>query len=818
MQSADGTLKIDSDGDIEMDVGAAGVKIVGTTPKLTIGDAGAEDTMLVFDGNAQDFRIGLDDGTDNLEIGVGSTHGSTTAVTIDENQITTFPNATAASAVGTAAVVMTGGLSVGADLIVGDDLSLLTDSAVINMGAGNDFSITHDGSTGVTIAASAGKVDLIAGAASSLKTTSGHLTVQGGGNLIMSGTAIDMDSAGVLALDGLSGVNVGVATSGVAISIGHAVSEVTVNDNLTITGDLTVNGSTVTVDATNLAVKDPVITLNQGGQALNANGGLLFTSGSSAAAKPGVAFGRVANDTWAIGQIAVPSSGTMTTVAGMDAAAMTFRAGKFELDGTADYMELDTNVKVVAAVDIILDPGGNNVLPGSDAADDLGSAAVQWKDLYVHGIGYIDQIGTDADPVAGYFNAGELDGVIIGGESAAAGSFTAIIGTTGVYSGILKTDDATEATTTTDGSLQTDGGLSVAKSAVVGIDLDMLKDGGIVNFGADKDVNLTHVHNGGLLLNGAMALQFGDANTRISQAADGVLHHVADVQHLFDGGGSLNTHFSGSSRIGVGDNSATAFAFQEGANSLFAISTANGAEVVRSFKLFQADADIKMSNNSAAITVADSQAAALTFKNVSGASFLVVDTANNGVGTPDNIGLTAGNTGDLNLSHNGTNSQIVNATGILEMRSSGGNLVLSSSAANSEIQFGDAYSGTKLANGMLQLADSVQEYTDYVSNFANDKSLIGALNSLASGGTRGKFQVAITGSHIANTPLLINAALDHDAGTGGAASLDVFVNGQLLTSGTSIANGDYKIGIADIDKVQFFFQLESGDQVTVVKP
>ena len=37
------------------------VVIGGTTPKLTIGDNGAEYTMLVFDCNAQEFRIGIDD-------------------------------------------------------------------------------------------------------------------------------------------------------------------------------------------------------------------------------------------------------------------------------------------------------------------------------------------------------------------------------------------------------------------------------------------------------------------------------------------------------------------------------------------------------------------------------------------------------------------------------------------------------------------------------------------------------------------------------------------------------------------------------------
>ena len=53
------------------------VVIGGTTPTLTIGDAGAEDAAIVFDGNAQDFYVGLDDTADNLVIGKGSTLGTT---------------------------------------------------------------------------------------------------------------------------------------------------------------------------------------------------------------------------------------------------------------------------------------------------------------------------------------------------------------------------------------------------------------------------------------------------------------------------------------------------------------------------------------------------------------------------------------------------------------------------------------------------------------------------------------------------------------------------------------------------------------------
>ena len=69
---------------------ASPVVINGTTPTLTIGDAGEEDTKIVFDGNAQDFYIGLDDSADDLIIGKGSTVGTTPVLAIDENLKSTF--------------------------------------------------------------------------------------------------------------------------------------------------------------------------------------------------------------------------------------------------------------------------------------------------------------------------------------------------------------------------------------------------------------------------------------------------------------------------------------------------------------------------------------------------------------------------------------------------------------------------------------------------------------------------------------------------------------------------------------------------------
>ena len=58
---------------------------------VTIGDASAADKKILFDGNAQDYHIGLDDSTDSLTIGLGSALGTTTSMVIDANGIITKP-------------------------------------------------------------------------------------------------------------------------------------------------------------------------------------------------------------------------------------------------------------------------------------------------------------------------------------------------------------------------------------------------------------------------------------------------------------------------------------------------------------------------------------------------------------------------------------------------------------------------------------------------------------------------------------------------------------------------------------------------------
>ena len=58
---------------------------------VTVGTGQTEDRKILFDGNAQDYHIGLDDSADDLVIGLGSTLGTTSHIVIDEAGHVTKP-------------------------------------------------------------------------------------------------------------------------------------------------------------------------------------------------------------------------------------------------------------------------------------------------------------------------------------------------------------------------------------------------------------------------------------------------------------------------------------------------------------------------------------------------------------------------------------------------------------------------------------------------------------------------------------------------------------------------------------------------------
>ena len=73
---------------------------VGTNPifsitddNVTFGDGAEVDLAFVFDGNAQDFFLGIDDSADSFQIGHGSTVGSSVAIGINASQVVQFNGA-----------------------------------------------------------------------------------------------------------------------------------------------------------------------------------------------------------------------------------------------------------------------------------------------------------------------------------------------------------------------------------------------------------------------------------------------------------------------------------------------------------------------------------------------------------------------------------------------------------------------------------------------------------------------------------------------------------------------------------------------------
>ncbi len=86
-------------------------------------------------------------------------------------------------------------------------------------------------------------------------------------------------------------------------------------------------------------------------------------------------------------------------------------------------------------------------------------------------------------------------------------------------SGRVLVDDTTNATSTTDGSLQTDGGLSVALDCIFGNDVKLLTDSSVFAMGVDSDFTITHDGStGATIATGATGLAINTDTITVSSA------------------------------------------------------------------------------------------------------------------------------------------------------------------------------------------------------------------------------------------------------------------------------------------------------------
>ena len=188
---------------------------------------------------------------------------------------------------------------------------------------------------------------------------------------IVAANKLTIDAQGTTADDGVE-ITLGDDTAGTKfvvlnnsgnpVIVADGLQDVSVGRNLTVAGDFTVNGTTTTLDVTNLNVQDPFILLGDGLNSLNSNTGLIFVSGSSKTARPDVSFGRVANDVWALGSIA-SHSGSITTAAGATI-DISLRANGLQIVDATNKIALDgsSNLTLTSAASTVIDAAGDIVL------------------------------------------------------------------------------------------------------------------------------------------------------------------------------------------------------------------------------------------------------------------------------------------------------------------------------------------------------------------------------------------------------------------------------------------------------------------------
>ena len=162
-----------------------------------------------------------------------------------------------------------------------------------------------------------------------------------------------------------TGITLGTATSGVPVSIGHTTSETTVNDNLTVTGDFTVNGTTTTVNSTTVTIDDPIFTLGGDtapGSDDNKDRGIAFRYHDGSSARVGFFGYDDSASAFTFLTAATNSSEVFSgTIGNVTAGVGTFASldisGDIDVDGTTNLDAVDVDGAVNFAADVTFADG-----------------------------------------------------------------------------------------------------------------------------------------------------------------------------------------------------------------------------------------------------------------------------------------------------------------------------------------------------------------------------------------------------------------------------------------------------------------------------
>ena len=217
----------------------------------------------------------------------------TNAISISSGGVVAVTATTANTSASDGALTVAGGAGVAADLSVGDDLRLISDSAVLSFGADSEVTITHVHNDGLLIN-SDNQLQFRDSAINIRSDADGDLDINADDEIELNSTLIDIngnvDVSGTYTGAGLmtTGGNIVIPNSGNIGSVGDTDSlaidssgNVTASQNLTVTGNFTVNGTTTTVATTNMVVEDNLIELNNGAGSNANDSGIVIERGST---------------------------------------------------------------------------------------------------------------------------------------------------------------------------------------------------------------------------------------------------------------------------------------------------------------------------------------------------------------------------------------------------------------------------------------------------------------------------------------------------------------------------------------------------------
>ena len=369
LKLADMTISsLTTNGDINITPNGTGqtiIKNLSVTDGLDLGDLAAlnvgdinVDSVSSDDGNG--FDLSLDDNKANaMEIKEGANAYMTFVTTNSGEQIT-----------------------VDKKMVVSTGVTFQTDTADINGGAIDATAI------GASTASTAVFTNL---------TASGEINIDGngGGNDNIDNVIIGANTAAAGTFTTATATNVQAtnykANDGTAaMTIADSTGNVNVSTNFSVDGNLTVNGTTTTIDSATLTVEDPLIQLaknNSGGDANTFDQGLFMNRGSDA----NVSF--IWDESLDQFAFAVTSGEDGTT------------AGNITIDSYANI-----RANVITGADV--ETGTISAADGTQSATIANSTGVMT---------IASSVLTTAD-----INGGSLDGVTIGAASAAAATVTSL--------------------------------------------------------------------------------------------------------------------------------------------------------------------------------------------------------------------------------------------------------------------------------------------------------------------------------------------------------------------------------------------------------